>query len=50
MTNPICKLRCSEKERWKRVDFFFLIYEQFSENVDEHTIFFSSNFKKVYIP
>lgn len=32
MTNPICKLRCSEKERWKRVD-FFLIYEQFSENV-----------------
>lgn len=33
MTNPICKLRCSEKERWKRVDFFFLIYEQFSENV-----------------
>lgn len=32
MTNPICKLRCSEKERWKRVD-FFKIYEQFSENV-----------------
>lgn len=32
MTNPICKLRCSEKERWKRVD-FFLFYEKFSENV-----------------